>query len=80
MTTYSKQLAALGIVTATFMAGAALPQDAALAPGVIERVEAVGSTDSLPFKRTPQALEVKLPEGLGGTPAVELKVRGPSLA
>jgi hypothetical protein len=26
MTTYSKQLAALGIVTATFMAGAALPR------------------------------------------------------
>ncbi|MBW8848970.1 MAG: alpha-L-fucosidase, partial [Burkholderiales bacterium] len=43
---------------------ASLAQDSALAPGLIERVEAVGSTDSLSFKRTPQGLEVKLPEGL----------------
>ncbi|WP_457447806.1 alpha-L-fucosidase [Roseateles sp. P5_E4] len=59
---------------------ASLAQDAALAPGVIERVEAVGSTDSLPFKRTPQGLEVRLPEGLAGTPAIALKVRGTGLA
>ena len=58
----------------------ALAQDSALAPGVIERVEAVGSTDSLPFKRTPQGLEVRLPEGLAGTPAIALKIRGPALA
>jgi alpha-L-fucosidase len=58
---------------------AALAQDSALAPGVIERVEAVGSTDSLPFKRTPQGLEVRLPEGLAGTPAVALKIRGNGL-
>ena len=59
---------------------AALAQDSGLAPDVIERVEAVGSTDSLPFKRTPLGLEVRLPEGLAGTPAIALKVRGPGLA
>ncbi|WP_457421197.1 alpha-L-fucosidase [Roseateles sp. P5_E7] len=59
---------------------AALAQDSALAPGVIERVEAVGSTDSLPFKRAPQGLEVRLPEGLAGSPAVALKVSGGGLA
>ncbi|KQW43628.1 MULTISPECIES: alpha-L-fucosidase [unclassified Roseateles] len=59
---------------------ASLAQDSALAPGVIERVEAVGSTDGLPFKRTPQGLEVRLPEGLAGTPAVALRIRGGGLA
>ncbi|KQV55366.1 alpha-L-fucosidase [Pelomonas sp. Root1217] len=59
---------------------AALAQDSALAPGAIERVEAVGSTDSLPFKRTPQGLEVRLPEGLAGSPAVALKISGGGLA
>jgi alpha-L-fucosidase len=58
---------------------ASLAQDSALAPGVIERVEALGSTDSLTFKRTPQGLEVRLPEGLAGTPAVALKIRGNGL-
>ena len=51
-----------------------------MAPGAIERVEAVGSTDSLPFKRTPRGLEVRLPEGLAGSPAVALKIRGGGLA
>ena len=59
---------------------AALAQDSALAPGAIERVEALGSTDSLPFKRTPKGLEVKLPEGLAGSPAVALKIRGVGVA
>ncbi|WP_457356600.1 alpha-L-fucosidase [Roseateles sp. P5_D6] len=59
---------------------AALAQDSTLAPGVIERVEAVGSTDSLPFTRTPQGLEVRLPESLAGSLAIALKVRGPGLA
>jgi len=58
---------------------ASLAQDSALAPGVIERVEAVGATDSLPFKRTPQGLEVRLPAGLAGTSAVALKIRGNGL-
>jgi alpha-L-fucosidase len=48
--------------------------------GVIERVEAVGSTDSLPFKRTPQGLEVRLPDGQAGSPAVVLNVRGAGVA
>jgi alpha-L-fucosidase len=59
---------------------ASLAQDSGLAPGTIERVEAVGSTDSLPFKRTRHGLEVRLPEGLAGTPAVALKIRGAGLA
>ncbi len=59
---------------------AALAQDSGLAPGAIERVEAVGSADSLPFKRTPQGLEVRLPEGLAGSPAVALKIRGAGVA
>jgi alpha-L-fucosidase len=59
---------------------AALAQDSGLAPGAIERVEAVGATDSLAFKRTPQGLEVRLPEGLAGTPAVALKIRGAGVA
>jgi alpha-L-fucosidase len=58
---------------------ASLAQDSALAPGAIERVESVGASDSLPFKRTPQGLEVKLPEGLAGSPAVALKIRGNGL-
>jgi alpha-L-fucosidase len=40
----------------------------------------MGSADSLPFKRTPQGLEVRLPEGLAGSPAVALKVSGGGLA
>ncbi|KQY79360.1 MULTISPECIES: hypothetical protein [Roseateles] len=35
------------------------------------------STDA--FKRTPQGLDVRLPEGLAGTPAVALKIRGSGL-
>jgi alpha-L-fucosidase len=58
---------------------ASLAQDSALAPGVIKRVEAVGSTDSLAFKRTAQGLEVRLPEGLAGAMAVVLKIRGNGL-
>ena len=34
----------------------------------------------LPFKRSRKGLEVRLPEGLAGTPAVVLKVRGTGLA
>jgi len=59
---------------------AALAQGSALAPGVIERVEALGSTDSLTFSRSTRALEVRLPAGLAGMPAVALKIRGPGLA
>ncbi|WP_457447807.1 alpha-L-fucosidase [Roseateles sp. P5_E4] len=81
-TTKAGALYAIGLAWPTdgVMRIAALAQDSTLAPGVIERVEAVGSTDSLPFKRTPQGLEVRLPDGLAGSPAIALKVRGPGLA
>jgi len=58
----------------------ALAQDSALAPGAIERVEALGVGDSLSFTRTSKALEVRLPQGLAGSPAVALKLRGKGLA
>jgi alpha-L-fucosidase len=54
----------------------ALAEDSAVAPGSIERVEAVGSSDSLRFKRTRKGLEVTLPEGLAGSIAVVLKLQG----
>lgn len=59
---------------------AALAQDSALAPGAIERIEVVGSTDSVPFSRSRKGLVLRLPEGLAGTPAVALKIRGSGLA
>ncbi|WP_428312877.1 alpha-L-fucosidase [Hydrocarboniphaga sp.] len=59
---------------------AALAQDSALAPGSIERVQALGWNDSLPFKRSRKGLEVTVPEGLAGTPAVALQIRGAALA
>jgi len=59
---------------------AALAQGSALAPGAVERVEALGAGDSLSFTRSTRGLEVRLPEGLSGTPAVALKIRGPGLA
>jgi alpha-L-fucosidase len=58
---------------------AALAQDSALVPGVIERVEALGAPTSLPFTRSRKALEVRLPEGLAGPIAVTLKIRGKGL-
>ena len=39
-------------------------------------MHAVSSGDSLAFKRTSRGLEVKLPEGLAGAPAVAIKMRG----
>jgi alpha-L-fucosidase len=57
----------------------ALAQDSSLAPGNIERVEALGSTNSQPFTRNRKALEVRLPEGLAGPIAVALKIRGKGL-
>jgi alpha-L-fucosidase len=59
---------------------ASLAQGSALAPGAIERVEALGSADPLPFTRHRKGLEVRLPDGLGGAIAVALKIRGPGLA
>jgi alpha-L-fucosidase len=81
-TTKAEALYAIGLAWPKngVMRIAALAQDSALAPGVIERVEAVGSTDSLTFTRNRRWLEVKLPEGLAGTPAVALKIRGSGLA
>jgi alpha-L-fucosidase len=57
-----------------------LAQDSATTLGSIDRVEAAGSNDALPFTRTSKALEVKLPEGLAGSPAVALKLHGAGLA
>jgi alpha-L-fucosidase len=57
-----------------------LAQDSALAPGAIDRVEALGSTDALPFTRSRKGLEVTLPAGLAGASAVALKIRGQGLA
>jgi hypothetical protein len=48
-------------------------EDSALAPGVIERVEVLGSPDNVPFTRTRQGLEVRVPERLAGAIAVALK-------
>jgi len=53
-----------------------LAEGSALAPGAIENVQAVGAADSLSFKRNHRWLEVKLPAGLAGSPAVALKIRG----
>jgi alpha-L-fucosidase len=58
----------------------ALARGSALAPGAIENVQAVGAADSLSFVRDHRWLEVKLPEGLAGSPAVALKIRGSGLA
>ena len=57
-----------------------LAEGSALAPGAIENIQAVGAADSLSFKRHNRWLEVKLPEGLAGSPAVALKIRGSGLA
>jgi alpha-L-fucosidase len=57
-----------------------LAQDSALATGAINRVEALGASDSLAFTRNRKGLEVRLPEGLAGTPAIVLKIRGENLA
>ena len=53
-----------------------LAEGSALAPGAIENVQAVGAADSLSFKRNHRWLEVKLPDGLAGSPAVAVKIRG----
>lgn len=69
----------LGWPTGGVLRIAALAQDSALAPGTIERVEALGSNDSLPFTRSGKGLEVRLPEGLANPIAVALKIRGSGL-
>jgi len=70
---------ALGWPTSGVLRIAALAEDSALAPGAIERVDALGANDSLPFTRSRKGLEVRLPEGLAGAIAVALKIRGPGL-
>jgi alpha-L-fucosidase len=57
----------------------ALAEGSALAPGAIESVQAVGSADSLRLTRNHRWLEVKLPEGLAGSPAVAVTIRGSGL-
>jgi alpha-L-fucosidase len=59
---------------------ASLGEESAVAPGTIERVEALGSAASLPFERSRRGLEVRLPEGLAGSIAIVLKIRGNGLA
>jgi alpha-L-fucosidase len=59
---------------------AALAEESALAPGTLERVEVLGSPDSVPFQRSRKGLEVRLPQGVAGAIAVTLKIRGPGLA
>ncbi len=58
---------------------AALGEGSALAPGAIENVQAVGAPESLTFTRNYRWLEVKVPEGLAGSPAVVLRIRGNGL-
>jgi alpha-L-fucosidase len=57
-----------------------LAEESAVAPGAIDSIVAVGSGDSLSFKRTRRALEIRLPEGLAGSPAVAVKIRGAGVA
>ena len=57
----------------------ALAHDSALAPGAIERVQVLGSADPVPFTRSRGSLELQLPEGLAGTPAVAVEIRGAGL-
>jgi alpha-L-fucosidase len=59
---------------------ASLAQDSALAPGSIERVQALGATDSVSFTRSRKGLDMRLPAGLAGSIAVALKIQGPGLA
>jgi alpha-L-fucosidase len=70
---------ALGWPTSGLLRIASLAEESALAPGTIERVEVLGSTESVPFTRSRKGLEVRLPEGLAGTIAVGVKVRGAGL-
>jgi alpha-L-fucosidase len=70
---------ALGWPSSGVLRIGALAQDSALAPGAIDRVEALGSSDPLPFTRTRKGLEVKLPAGLAGSPAIALKIHGNGL-
>jgi alpha-L-fucosidase len=71
---------ALGWPRSGVLAIRSLAQDSALAPGAIERVEALGSNSPLSFTRSRKGLEVRLPEGLAGAPAFALKISGPGLA
>jgi alpha-L-fucosidase len=71
---------ALGWPASGVLRIAALGEGSALAPGAIERVEVLGSTESVSFTRSRKGLEVRLPNALAGAFAIALKVRGPGLA
>jgi alpha-L-fucosidase len=71
---------ALGWPTNGVLRIASLAEDSALAPGNIEKVELLGSSESLPFQRHRAGLDVRLPDGRAGEFALALKVRGPGLA
>jgi alpha-L-fucosidase len=71
---------ALGWPTNGELTITSLGQDSALAPGSIESVALVASNEQLNFRRTRSGLSVRLPDGLAGSFAVALKVRGPGLA
>ncbi|MGM9486454.1 alpha-L-fucosidase [Ideonella sp. YS5] len=70
---------ALGWPQDGVMRVSSLAQDSAFAPGSIDRVEVVGAAGSLPFQRTRKGLEVRVPEGLAGSPAIALKLFGRGL-
>lgn len=55
------------------------PTFSPLAPGTIGRIEAPGSAESLPFERSRKGLVVRLPEGLAGSVAIVLEIRGNGL-
>jgi alpha-L-fucosidase len=71
---------ALGWPTNGELTITSLGQDSALAPGSIESVALVASNEQLNFRRTRSGLTVRLPDGLAGSFAVAMKVRGPGLA
>src|SRR5688500_4225551 len=71
---------ALGWPTNGELTITSLAEESALAPDSIESVALVASNEQLNFRRTRSGLTVRLPDGLAGSFAVALKVRGPGLA
>jgi alpha-L-fucosidase len=57
----------------------ALARDSVHAPGAIQRVELLGAAAPLDFTRSRTGLEVRLPDGPAGGPAIALKLRGAGL-
>ncbi|HLO93333.1 MAG TPA: alpha-L-fucosidase, partial [Burkholderiaceae bacterium] len=57
----------------------ALADGAPLAAGSVDSIQALGVEGHLAFKRSGQALEVQLPAGLAGAPAVAVRISGNGL-